>query len=117
MGGWLATLVMARLGPSGYGVGVAVVDIVALVVLVGLALTSTRYWPLWAAGFHLLAVITHWLHRLDPTVGSWAYVTAGIIWGYLLLWSLAFGTWGAWRDRRQLASAAAPVTDPGATLR
>jgi hypothetical protein len=113
--GWIASLVMARVGPNGHATGVAVVDLLLLLVLIALALKSPRYWPLWAAGFHLLAVVTHWMHRLDPSLGNWTYVTAGIIWGYLLVGALAFGTWGAWKERRQLARAGAPVAAPGPT--
>lgn len=115
--GWLASWVLAKTSPGGYGDGVAVVDVILLAVLVVIALRSSRYWPLWAAGFHLLAVMTHWAHLLDPSVGSWTYQTAGIIWGYLLVGALAFGTWGAWRERRQPAMSGGPMTDPGPTLR
>lgn len=114
---WLASFVIARVPGLGYGVGVALLDVALLGVLIALALKSSRYWPLWAAGFHLVAVMTHWAHQLDSTLGAWTYQTAGIIWGYLPLVALSFGTWGAWRERSQLTRAGEPISEPDATLR
>ncbi|WP_374469367.1 hypothetical protein [Phenylobacterium sp.] len=73
-------------------------DVSLLVVVVVVAMRSSRYWPIFAAAFQLLAVITHAAHLLDPGVGDWAYVTAGVIWTYLLLLALALGTWNRWRE-------------------
>jgi hypothetical protein len=115
LGGWIASVTVSSAGGWGAEQGVEIVDILVLAALIGLALRSHRWWPIWAAGFHLLAVVTHWAHQIDPTVGGWAYLTAGIIWGYMLVAALAWGTWSAWRER-QFASAD-PITDPGATRR
>ena len=96
---WLATAVTRDrhfVGPQWSGF---VIDGAFLVVLLGVALRSVRYWPLFAAGFQLLAVLTHAARVIDPTVGGWAYITAGVIWTYFTLFALAAGTWGAWRDR------------------
>ena len=80
------------------------------------ALKSSRYWPLFAAGIHLLAVITHVARALDPTLGGWAYITAGIIWGYLLAFIIGYGAWTA-PNRQEAYDAEPDVTPPGATLR
>ena len=85
--------------------------------MVVLALRSHRYWPIWAAGFQLLAIITHWAHSLDRTLNGWTYMTAGIIWGYLLVGTLAVGTWNVWRRRAYPTASDDPITDPGATRR
>lgn len=92
-------------------------DTAFFVLLVVVALRSRRYWPLWAAGFQLLAVITHAAMLVDRQLSQWAYITANVIWSYLLLFSLAYGTWSAWRERRQLGAMAAALADPGPTLR
>jgi len=92
--------------------GILVVDIGLMGVLLWLALRSRRHWPLFAAGFHLLAVVTHVARMADPTVGGWAYLTAAIIWGYLVVFSVAYGAWTA--PRRGQANAPA---DAGATRR
>lgn len=115
-GAWILTRLVHN--PDRYATqwAVLVVDSLLFVLLAGLALRSDRYWPMFMAGFELLAVITHAGRILDRTLGAWAYLTAAQIWAYLMLYALAFGVWGAWRERRQLAKAAAP-TGPGATLR
>jgi hypothetical protein len=96
--------------------GLIAVDGVLFLVLLGVALTSSRYWPLFAAGFQLLGVITHVARQLDPKVGAWAYITAGVIWSYLVLIALAVGTYGRVRERRQIAAMeAAAIAEPGAT--
>lgn len=69
-----------------------------------LALRTDRFWPLWAAGFELLAVVTHGARLVDPTLGDWVYITATVIWTYLVLTALAIGTWNAWRARQVLES-------------
>jgi hypothetical protein len=92
------------------------VDVVYLALLLVIALRSPRYWPLCAAGFQLLGVVTHAASIVDPMLPKWAYVTAGVIWTYLVLAAIAVGTWNAWRGRRQLANAAA-VPTPAATRR
>ena len=90
---------------------------VLLVPGLSLALRSHRYWPIWAAGFQLLAILTYWAHSLDRTLGGWVYLTAGILWGYLLVGALAYGTWNVWRERAYPAIAEDAITDPGATRR
>lgn len=84
--------------------GGLVTDTACFIFLAVLALRSNRYWPLWAAGFQLLAVITHGARLMDPSLGAWAYVTAGVIWSYLVLFALAWGTWGYWRAGRPAES-------------
>jgi len=103
---WLATVAVST--GAGTQWGVLAVDGVLFLVLVGLALKSDRYWPLFFAGFELLAVVTHAGRILDPTLGSWAYRSAGQIWGYLMIGALAVGTWTAWQERRQTARAPSP---------
>lgn len=114
---WVATVAIAsmRLWKPAWGVGV--VDALLLVFLVVIALRSDRLWPIFAAGFHLLAVVTHVARLVDTRAGAWAYATAGVIFGYLLLSALGVGTYNVWRARRQFAMADALAADPGATLR
>jgi hypothetical protein len=91
------------------------VDLLFLLVLVIVALRSRRYWPLAAAGFQLLAIVTHAASTFDKHLGGWAYITAGIIWTQMVTVSLAVGTYNRWRERRQLAANAAAMAEPGAT--
>jgi hypothetical protein len=109
---WAVTMVVER-GFEQTEWGILLVDIAALAGFFWIALRSERYWPIFAAGFHLLAVVTHLARLADSGVGQWAYVTAEIIWGYMLALVIGYGSW--------TAPAAQPVSidrDPaGATRR
>ena len=116
-GSWVASTLVWRLPWGSAANEVAMVDLVQFLGLTALALRSPRYWPLFAAGFQLLTMITYWAHVLDPTLGGWVYLTAGILWGYLVVGALAVGTFNAWRRRGQPAMAAAPMPAAGDTRR
>ncbi len=79
--------------------GILAVDIGFLAVLVYLALTTDRLWLLFAAAFQLLGVAIHLAITLDRAIRAVAYIQALIIWSYLVLLSLAIGTWFHWRNR------------------
>jgi bacteriorhodopsin len=116
--GWIATPLLRNPrweAPQWAGL---VIDALFLILLVTVALRSQRYWPLFAAAFQLLAVLTHFARMIDPGVRAWAYYTAGIIWTYVTLAALAVGAYNRWRERSQPAAKAAPVmAEPGATRR
>lgn len=80
---------------------VSLVDGALFASLTLLALKSDRYWPIFAAGFDLLSIITHLARALDATLPEWAYYTAAQIWAYLTIGALGLGTWNSWRDRRR----------------
>ena len=67
------------------------VDVGLLFLLIGIALKSPKYWPMAAAGFQLLAVLTHIAKMIDPNLQQWAYITAIVIWTYLLMIALGIG--------------------------
>ncbi len=94
-----------------------IVDVGFLGLMIVISLRTAKYWPICLAAFQLLGVVTHTARMLDPTLGAWAYATAGVIFTQLVLVALAVGTWNAWRDRAYPASNDDPTTDPGATLR
>ena len=96
--------------------GAFAADILMFGFLFGLALRTEKYWPLAAAGFQLLAVMTHLAKMADRNVQQWAYMSAQVIWTYLVMTALAVGAWNAWRARRQPASAESPLP-AGATRR
>ena len=94
------------------------VDVGYLVLLLVLALRSAKWWPIPAAAFQLLAILTHVASLIDHQLRAWAYVTAGVIWTYLGLAAIVVGTFNTWRARRQPAAKAAPaMAEPGATRR
>jgi hypothetical protein len=83
------------------------VDAAYLVLLVGLALKSNRYWPLWAAAFQFLSVMIYLGRMADRRVGAAAPYWAVVIWSYLILIAIAVGVWGEVRrrDRKQAGEA------------
>ena len=109
---WLLTKLVSRYQGHQTEWGVLLVDCGLLAVFGWLAMTSRRYWPIFAAGFHLLALLTQLARMIDPTVGGWAYLTANIMWANLVLLSIVYAAWTA--PRRGQASAPTPV---GATRR
>ena len=80
------------------------VDVAYLLLLVWVALKSDRLWPLWAAGFQLVAVVIYFARIIDMTSGPLAPYRGVVIWGYLILLSVVVGTWQRWRDRRPAPS-------------
>jgi hypothetical protein len=107
---WLLTVAVFKSRSEFTQWPVLAIDVGLLVFLLWLAMRSSRFWPLFAAGFHLLAVVTHFARAVDPRVSGWAYQTAEILWSYMVIYAIGYGAWTA--PRR-----AAPVADPGATLR
>ena len=93
--GSLLTLVAARLFGTSWAqieVGIFLIDIAVLIAFVWLALTSDRYWPIWASAFQLLAVIIHTSMLTAPLVTPWAFGTGVVFWAYPMLLALAIGS-------------------------
>ena len=87
-------------------------DIATLLLLGVVALRSIKFWPMFAAAFQLLGVMTHVAKIIDPAVRPWAYYTAIVIWTYLIYIALGVGTLNAWRERRLAPSRARPRAGP-----
>jgi hypothetical protein len=114
--GWLATALLKDHHFAGPQWSIFAADTAAFLLFLFVALKSGRYWPLFAAAFQLLAVVTHVASTFDRHLSAWAYITAGVIWSYLLLGSIGLGAWNTWRGG-QLAPSGIPTGEPGATLR
>jgi hypothetical protein len=82
---------------------VLAVDAILLAAFFVLAAKTDRNWVLFAAAFQLLNVITHVAMMVDHSVRARAYVYGLVIWSYMVLFSLAAGTWLEWRARRAQA--------------
>jgi hypothetical protein len=80
--------------------GILSVDAVFFLIVLGLALRTDRSWMLFATAFALLQLVTHLAMFADNGVHGWAYLTALIIWSYLILFSLGIGTLLHTLDRR-----------------
>lgn len=115
---WALSLVAFRSGTGETQWLVMAIDVVLLLGFVALAIMTSRYWPLFSAAFQLLAVVTHVARALDAGVSGWAYQTAGIIWGYLVIFMIGYGAVTAPRRYAEIeALEAAEMDVPGATRR
>src|SRR6185503_8366184 len=101
--GWLATVVLRDPRWIGPQWGAFSADVCVLALLVIISIRTSRYWPLVAAAFQLLLVLTHVARMLDPGIRNWAYATGQIIFTDLLQIAIGVGVWNTWRARRQAA--------------
>ena len=92
---WAVTMVVYRADSRGAQWGIFLVDTVQLGVFLWLAVKSPRYWPLFVAAFGLLQVLTHGAKALDTGISAWAYITAQIIWSYLIVFAIVYASWTA----------------------
>ena len=79
-----------------------VLDVVAAVVFSGLALIWRRSWLMAIAAFQLLTMATHIASMLDTRIWPLAYMTAYLVWSYLLLAAMAWGGVTGYRERQTL---------------
>lgn len=79
--------------------GVAIVDCVAIGVLVLIALVADRFWTLGFAGAQLLGTAGHLLKFADPHVTRWGYAFAIAFVSYPMIALLVIGTFN---HRRRL---------------
>jgi hypothetical protein len=64
---------------------IALIDLLTLAAFLGIAIRSDRFWPLWIAGLHLTATLSHVLRLFDPGLVHVAYEAAMRFWSYPLL--------------------------------
>ena len=93
-----------------------VADVCLLVLLTAIALRTERYWPVAAAAFQLLGVVTHLARMVDPGVMAWAYATAQVIWSQLLVAAIGVGAFNTWRAGHPPVDKK-PVSGPGSAQR
>ncbi|CAN7473419.1 hypothetical protein LJR225_003250 [Phenylobacterium sp. LjRoot225] len=86
-----------------------IADTLLFALLLVIALRTPKFWPMAAAGFQLLAIMTHLAKVMDAGLQQWAYMTAGVIWTYLQLGAVAVGTWNAQRARAYSARTEDPA--------
>lgn len=77
---------------SGPELWILVVDAAFLATLLYLALTTDRFWLLWATSFHAASVVTHLAVSVQPDVVPAAYAHYSIFWAYLVKVMLVVGT-------------------------
>ena len=69
------------------------IDLLVLIALVGVALRSDRFWPLWVAGLQLTISLSHVLKAIQPDLLPLAYAAAERFWSYPTLIILFIGSW------------------------
>lgn len=71
--------------------GVFALDVLLFGFLLRLAMTSDRYWPIWAAGFQLCALLVHVGAMAWNGMHPAAYAEMLAIWSHLVLYSFVAG--------------------------
>lgn len=85
-------------------VGPFVIDVVALIAFLVLALRARRLWPLWMTAFQAVATTGHFAKLADPEMIRWAYAVLLGIWAYPMLLILAIGTFNHQRRLKRNGS-------------
>jgi hypothetical protein len=76
-----------------------VVDGLILAICLACVVRAERYWVIWATAFGLLALVSD-LMSFVPRVTPWAWVSATIIWSYMISVAVLWGVWTTARARR-----------------
>lgn len=91
---WALCLVVYRTSEQAQ-FAVLIFDALLMCLYLAIAFRTRRYWPLFAAAFQVLMVLTHLARVADAAVSGWAYLTALLVWSYLGLLTLAYAAWTA----------------------
>jgi hypothetical protein len=89
---------------TGVETGLLLIDLGVLAGFVAIALVSSRFWPLWAAGFQLTVSMSHVMKAVDLDLLPKAYAAAAVFWSYPILLVIVVGTWRANRRAPQRLS-------------
>jgi len=76
------------------------IDLVLMGGLTVMAAVANRFWPLWLAAVHLLAIGVHGVRGFDPGLMPWMYAVAAGKLAYPMILLLALGVM---RHQRRLA--------------
>ena len=81
-------------------IGEVIVDSGVLVAVIGIALASDRFWPLWVAGLQLTTLVAHLLKAVQLELVPHAYGAAARFWVYPIFLIIVIGTWRTHRRAR-----------------
>lgn len=70
-----------------------VIDLVILLVFLGIALRSTRFWPMWVAGLQLVTTTVHLIRLFNQELLGFVFGTALAFWSYPILLLIGIGAW------------------------
>lgn len=100
---------------QGVEVGVFVVDVVAFLAFVLLALFANRFWTIWVSALLGLGLVGHLAMLSQPQVIPWAYAVVLSIWSYPILLLVIGGTYS--HQRRLKQTGADPSWTPSSAPR
>jgi hypothetical protein len=92
MGAAVLSPILVNGGWASPETGVLGIDMALLALLVVIALKSDRFWPLWAAGFHVVGTTIHLATFVDADIWPPAYANAQAFWAWPVLVALLVGT-------------------------
>lgn len=72
--------------------GVALVDVLLLIYLLWVMKLSSRFWPIWAVGFHSISIMTHIAATFAPALRDGPYAVYSEWWGLFVVLALFAGT-------------------------
>jgi hypothetical protein len=84
--------------------GLLMVDFMTFAAFTALALRTSRFWPLWVAGFQLTSLVAHALKAIQLELMPEAYAAAARFWVYPIFLAIVVGTFRS--GRRRLADEA-----------
>jgi hypothetical protein len=79
------------------------VDFVATIAIVSVALRANRIWPLWVSALMLQQVLGHVLKMAQPDLFPWLYWLVSTFWGFPVQTILMIATISHWRRTRTQA--------------
>lgn len=84
--------------------GIFLIDLLALLAFVALALRAERYWPLWISALQLIGTAGHAVKMVDSHVIRLVYAFMMSLWSYPMLLLVAGGTWAHQRRLARLGA-------------
>jgi hypothetical protein len=102
IGASLATTVFIRLTKGNFATfeaGILLIDVVVMATFLYVALTSSRFWPLYVAGLQLTTLLAHIFRLISNDLVPMAYAAAERFWSYPIMIILVIG---AYRHHRRV---------------
>ena len=81
-------------------VGLFAINVIMAIVFAGMAWRSRAVWPVWAAAFQLLSVMSHIMNMIDLRTPTASLYTVLNLAGYGVLACIVVGTVAAWQERK-----------------
>ena len=100
VGSFLTPVVQIHGSADGLEPWVFLIDFSFMLLVVGVALKSDRWWPLFCAAYALLVASSHFARSLNEGIRQYAYISGAVLWSYAAVLALGLGVWELERRRR-----------------